>query len=126
MFLAICLLSYSLLIKYLGFYWDDWPLTWISQKLGPEALSLYFSYKPSGLGGDLPVYDTLVRTSALGLAFIWGFLALGFGAGSLLGTASALAGKTPTSHLDQFALGCLPGGSPAVHPFDLWSFFLLC
>ena len=42
MFLVVCLLSYSLLIKYLGFYWDDWPLTWISQKLGPEALSLYF------------------------------------------------------------------------------------
>lgn len=40
--LALCILSYTLLIRYLGYYWDDWPFIWISQKLGSEGLIRYF------------------------------------------------------------------------------------
>lgn len=41
--LAACLLSYGLLIPWLGFYWDDWAFVWISQKLGAAGLQRYFS-----------------------------------------------------------------------------------
>lgn len=41
--LILCILSYGILIPWLGFYWDDWAFVWISQKLGPEALTRYFS-----------------------------------------------------------------------------------
>ncbi len=40
--LALCILSYTLLIRYLGYYWDDWPFIWISQKLGTAGLVRYF------------------------------------------------------------------------------------
>lgn len=38
------------MIPWLGFYWDDWPFIWISQKLGPQALANYFSTKRPILG----------------------------------------------------------------------------
>ncbi|MCJ7624988.1 MAG: hypothetical protein MUO76_15920, partial [Anaerolineaceae bacterium] len=41
--LAVCLISYSLLISHLGFYWDDWPINWIAQRLGADGLTRYFS-----------------------------------------------------------------------------------
>ncbi len=40
--LLLCSLSYSLLIRYLGYYWDDLPFIWISQKLGSAGLVRYF------------------------------------------------------------------------------------
>ena len=41
--LALCTVSYSLMIRTLGYYWDDWPFIWISQKLGSDGLIRYFS-----------------------------------------------------------------------------------
>lgn len=41
--LAACVLSYGILIPWLGFYWDDWAFVWISQKLGAPGLTRYFS-----------------------------------------------------------------------------------
>ncbi len=41
--LAVCLISYSLLISHLGFYWDDWPINWIAQRLGADGLTRYFA-----------------------------------------------------------------------------------
>ncbi|MBI9046083.1 MAG: hypothetical protein JEZ06_16445 [Anaerolineaceae bacterium] len=35
--------AYGLLFLWLGYYWDDWPFMWISQKLGAEGLARYFS-----------------------------------------------------------------------------------
>lgn len=41
--LGACGLAYGLLIPTLGFYWDDVPINWIAQQLGPEGLTRYFS-----------------------------------------------------------------------------------
>lgn len=41
--LGVCLLAYGLLVPYLGFYWDDFPLIWIAEELGSEGLERYFS-----------------------------------------------------------------------------------
>ncbi|MEA4906196.1 MAG: hypothetical protein VB089_01170 [Anaerolineaceae bacterium] len=40
---GVCVLSYGLLIPWLGFYWDDWAFVWISQKLGNPGLQSYFA-----------------------------------------------------------------------------------
>lgn len=40
--LAVCFVSYGLLIPFLGWYWDEWPITWIANKLGPDGLARYF------------------------------------------------------------------------------------
>ena len=40
--LLVGLLSYGLLIPWLGFYWDDWHFIWISQRLGSAGLARYF------------------------------------------------------------------------------------
>lgn len=37
------LAAYGLLIPYLGFYWDDFPIAWIAEKLGRDGLARYFS-----------------------------------------------------------------------------------
>jgi len=33
--LLFCIAAYGLLIPTLGFYWDDWPMTWFGHVLGP-------------------------------------------------------------------------------------------
>lgn len=45
LFILFCLalLAYGLLIPFLGFYWDDLPMSWIRYELGPEAMTRYFS-----------------------------------------------------------------------------------
>jgi hypothetical protein len=39
----VCLLAYGLLLAWQGFYWDDFPLIWISQTYGLDGLARYFS-----------------------------------------------------------------------------------
>jgi len=41
--LITAILAYGLLIPWLGFYWDDMPMSWIRYELGPEAMTRYFS-----------------------------------------------------------------------------------
>jgi hypothetical protein len=41
--LAVCVLAYGLLFTQLGFYWDEYVMTWIYFKLGPDALTQYFA-----------------------------------------------------------------------------------
>jgi hypothetical protein len=41
--LIMAILAYGLLIPWLGFYWDDMPMSWIRYELGPEAMTRYFS-----------------------------------------------------------------------------------
>jgi hypothetical protein len=41
--LAVAVLSYGLLIPFLGFFWDDFPLAWIFQQYGVDGLERYFS-----------------------------------------------------------------------------------
>ncbi|MDR3576680.1 MAG: hypothetical protein P4L50_22675 [Anaerolineaceae bacterium] len=40
--LLVAVLSYGLLIPWLGFYWDDWHFVWISQRMGSAGLARYF------------------------------------------------------------------------------------
>src|SRR5215216_1091915 len=41
--LIIAILAYGLLISQMGFYWDDFPISWIRYQLGTEAMTQYFS-----------------------------------------------------------------------------------
>ncbi|MCL5428211.1 MAG: hypothetical protein M1347_00200 [Chloroflexi bacterium] len=43
--LAISILSFGLLIAWLGFYWDDWPLAWFSHQFGPQFFIGYAPYR---------------------------------------------------------------------------------
>ena len=36
--LLVCLASYGLLIPALGFYWDDFPISWIGETYGAAGL----------------------------------------------------------------------------------------
>src|SRR5512133_2796565 len=38
----VCFTAYGLLFPFLGWYWDEWPITWIASKLGDEGLARYF------------------------------------------------------------------------------------
>ncbi|NMB58069.1 MAG: tetratricopeptide repeat protein [Chloroflexi bacterium] len=40
--LAVCFTAYGLLFPFLGWYWDEWPITWIANKLGNSGLVRYF------------------------------------------------------------------------------------
>ncbi|MGQ0811353.1 MAG: hypothetical protein ACT4OO_09035 [Nitrospiraceae bacterium] len=48
--LFLCVLSYGLLIPWLGFYWDDWPAMWVLHSLGGAGLSEYMSTDMPFLG----------------------------------------------------------------------------
>ncbi|KAA3648266.1 MAG: hypothetical protein DWQ07_04550 [Chloroflexi bacterium] len=39
-------MSFGVLIPWLGFYWDDWPLAWFTQVLGPQGFVGYAPYRP--------------------------------------------------------------------------------
>ena len=41
--LAVAVLAYGLVIPWLGFYWDDYPMVWIADQFGPEGMARYFS-----------------------------------------------------------------------------------
>lgn len=41
--LALSLLSYGVLIPWLGYYWDDLAFIWIAEKLGTPGLTRYFA-----------------------------------------------------------------------------------
>lgn len=80
--LLLALLSYGLLIPWLGFYWDDWPFAWLTHFLSlRELLEVFSMFRPFDapfflltipLLGNAPiawqVYGLVVRlASALGL-----------------------------------------------------------
>jgi hypothetical protein len=64
LFLAV--VGYGLLIPWLGFFWDDFPVAWIADKLGSAGLDRYFSY-------DRPLLSWLYRASVplLGAQIPW-------------------------------------------------------
>jgi hypothetical protein len=41
--LIVAILAYGLLIPQLGFYWDDFPMSWVRYQLGVEGMTRYFS-----------------------------------------------------------------------------------
>jgi len=61
--LAICAAAYAPLITRLGFYWDDFPISWIAATMGSAGLERYFST-------NRPVWGLIYRatTAVLGSA----------------------------------------------------------
>ena len=53
---AVCLAAYVPGIRAMGFYWDDWPMNWIAQNLGPAGFVRYFST-------NRPVYGLLYQVT---------------------------------------------------------------
>jgi hypothetical protein len=41
--LCLAVVSYGLLIPWLGYFWDDFPVAWIADRLGSTGLERYFS-----------------------------------------------------------------------------------
>jgi hypothetical protein len=77
LFLLVAVLSYGILFNRLGYFWDEWPIQWIANRLGPQGLALYFEtnrpfwgliYRATTalLGGDYPWIWQL-----FGLTFHW-------------------------------------------------------
>ncbi len=64
--LVVCLLSFGLLIPWLGFYWDDWPTVWYYHSLGPDGFRQVFSVDRPLLGWIFAVTTRLFRDSRLG------------------------------------------------------------
>lgn len=81
--LFVCVLSYGLLIPWLGFYWDDWPKVWVFHSLGTSGLLEYFSgFRPfvgmlhtltTPLLGEAPLHWHLLALLIrwLGAVAIW-------------------------------------------------------
>ncbi len=41
--LGLCLLAYGPFLRYMGFFWDDFPIAWIAETMNGEGLERYFS-----------------------------------------------------------------------------------
>ena len=72
----LTLLTYGLMLPWVGFYWDDWPFAWIAKFLGPaEFVPAFEPFRPFlgpiffGTTGLLPPYPLLWQSTALILRF---------------------------------------------------------
>lgn len=63
--LLVCILSFGLLIPWLGFYQDDWYLIWFARFFGPKVFIDFFANERPFLAGIYMITTTLVRHSAL-------------------------------------------------------------
>lgn len=65
------LLSYGLLIPFLGFYWDDWPMIWFSYTQGPGGF-------PSAFAGDRPFLAMIYQITTTFIKYVpWQWQLLG-------------------------------------------------
>ena len=74
--LGVCAAAYGLMIPYIGFYWDDWPFTWIYDTFGPAGLTTYFETKRPVLAWIYQITMPLVgdvpwKWHVFGLAWRW-------------------------------------------------------
>lgn len=74
--LGVCAAAYGLMIPYIGFYWDDWPFTWIYDTYGPAGLTIYFETKRPVLAFIYQITMPLVgnvpwKWHIFGLAWRW-------------------------------------------------------
>jgi len=67
--LAICLISFGLLIPWLGFYWDDWPTIWYLHLLGPAGFRDVFAVDRPLLGWLFMVTTSIFGESTSGWQF---------------------------------------------------------
>ncbi|MBN2502523.1 MAG: hypothetical protein JXB38_17205 [Anaerolineales bacterium] len=81
--LLLCLISFGVLIPWLGFFWDDWPLAWYTHALGPESFIGFAPQRPfsgvlyfisTALVGEKPIFwqiYALFWRWVMVLAFWW-------------------------------------------------------
>jgi hypothetical protein len=74
--LGLCAAAYGLMIPWIGFYWDDWPFTWIYDTFGPAGLTTYFETKRPVLAWiyqlTMPLVGNLPwKWHIFGLAWRW-------------------------------------------------------
>ncbi|MBI9047550.1 MAG: hypothetical protein JEZ06_23905 [Anaerolineaceae bacterium] len=74
--LGLCTAAYGLMIPWIGFYWDDWPFTWIFDTFGGSGITTYFSTKRPMLAWIYRISMPLVGTTAwkwhlFGLLWRW-------------------------------------------------------
>jgi len=68
--LLVCILSFGLLLPWLGYYWDDWTVIYLTRTQGVDGLRTLFSYdRPfslwmyifaNAIGGDVPLQRHLL------------------------------------------------------------------
>ena len=63
--LVYCLISFGILIPWLGFYWDDWPSIYYLHVFGPTGFIKAFSIDRPTLGWLFMVTSTIFGQSAL-------------------------------------------------------------
>jgi len=63
--LVLCLLSFSLLAPWLGFFWDDWPTIWYLHLFGPGGFKDVFAIDRPLLGYIFMLTTALLGKSAL-------------------------------------------------------------
>lgn len=68
-----CLLSFGLLIPWLGFYWDDWPAMWFLHFLGPSGFVDVFASDRPLLGRLFWLTTSVLGESTIGWQ-LFGFL----------------------------------------------------
>jgi len=64
--LFFCLISFGLLIPWLGFFWDDWPSIWYLQVFGSSGFSDVFAVDRPVLGYFFMLTTRLLGTSMVG------------------------------------------------------------
>ena len=62
--LFFCVISFGVLIPWLGFYWDDWPAIWYLQVFGPSGFGEVFAVDRPLLGWLFSITTPLLGTSA--------------------------------------------------------------
>ncbi len=72
------LLSYGLLLRKLGFYWDDWPYVWTRLELGYHGLLRHFSFSRP-VAGQLHNIAILITNGSPLAAQLYGLAAQVFG-----------------------------------------------
>ncbi len=69
----LCLAAYGLVIPWLGFYWDDFPIAWIAATMGGGGLARYFATNRPFWGLIYQITTPLLGSSPL----VWQITALG-------------------------------------------------
>ncbi len=59
-------LVYGVFIPSLGFYWDDWPVVWVFNALGPHGVARYFAGERPVTGWVFANVARIVGTSPIG------------------------------------------------------------
>jgi hypothetical protein len=60
--LVFCLAAFGILVPFLGFYWDDWPMMWFAHAFGPLGYPAAFSGDRPFLAGIYIITTAVLKT----------------------------------------------------------------